>query len=47
VNSLICGPGELEQAHQPNESIARSSYEGGTKVVLSILHELCGAKTLS
>ena len=46
IDSLICGPGELEQAHQPNESIARGSYESGTNIVLSILHELCGAKAL-
>lgn len=43
IESLICGPGELEQAHQPNESVARSVYEGGTAVVLSVLHEMCGA----
>ena len=46
VDSLICGPGELDQAHQPNESIARASYENGTGVVLSTLHKLCGARTL-
>jgi len=45
IDSLICGPGELEQAHQPNESIKRSSYESGTQIVLSVLHQLCGAKT--
>ncbi len=28
IASLICGPGELEQAHQPNESIARAAFEG-------------------
>jgi acetylornithine deacetylase len=44
INSLICGPGELAQAHQPNESIARSVYDGGTAVVLSVLREMCGAR---
>ena len=46
IASLICGPGELEQAHQPNESIRRDAFENGTRHVLSVVRRLCGAETL-
>ena len=29
INTLICGPGEFAQAHQPNESIAQEAFERG------------------
>jgi len=37
IESIICGPGELEQAHQPNESLARDAYENGTSLILSVI----------
>jgi acetylornithine deacetylase len=43
IHSLICGPGELEQAHQPNESIRREAFAGGTEKILAVVHRLCGA----
>jgi acetylornithine deacetylase len=43
IASLICGPGDLEQAHQPNESIRREAFENGTNVILSVVNRLCGA----
>jgi acetylornithine deacetylase len=43
IASLICGPGDLEQAHQPNESIRRESFEKGTDIILSVVNRLCGA----
>jgi acetylornithine deacetylase len=43
IASLICGPGDLEQAHQPNESIRREAFESGTRVILDVVRALCGA----
>jgi len=45
IASLICGPGDLEQAHQPNESIRREAFENGTEVILSVVNTMCGAST--
>jgi acetylornithine deacetylase len=44
ITSLICGPGDLEQAHQPNESIRREAFENGTRTVLDVIYRMCGAK---
>jgi len=41
IASLICGPGDLEQAHQPNESIRREAFENGTAVILSVVNRMC------
>ena len=43
IASIVCGPGDLDQAHQPNESIRREAFEQGTDVILSVVHQLCGA----
>jgi len=37
---LICGPGDFEQAHQPNESIGRAALEEGPDKVLSVVARL-------
>lgn len=42
IASLICGPGDLEQAHQPNESIRRDAFERGTAVILAVVNRMCG-----
>jgi acetylornithine deacetylase len=44
ITSLICGPGDLEQAHQPNESIRREAFENGTRTVLEVIQRMCGAE---
>ena len=44
ITSLICGPGDLEQAHQPNESIRREDFENGTRTVLAVINRMCGAE---
>lgn len=41
IHSLICGPGEFEQAHQPNESIGREFFDGGTAIILDVIDRLC------
>jgi acetylornithine deacetylase len=41
IDSLVCGPGDLEQAHQPNESIDRQTFEEGPAVVRAVVERLC------
>lgn len=43
IASLICGPGDLEQAHQPDESVSRAAFESGTEHVLRVVERMCGA----
>ena len=45
IDSLICGPGDLDQAHQPNESIRRDAFENGTKHIVSVIQKMCGTQT--
>lgn len=42
ITSLICGPGDLDQAHQPNESIRRAPFERGTEMILRVVDRMCG-----
>jgi len=44
INSLICGPGELEQAHQPDESLSRRAFESGSDEILGVVLKLCGGR---
>ncbi|HYA35898.1 MAG TPA: M20/M25/M40 family metallo-hydrolase, partial [Candidatus Binataceae bacterium] len=41
INSLICGPGDFAQAHQPNESISRAAFERGTDLILRVVDRMC------
>jgi acetylornithine deacetylase len=41
IASLICGPGDLDQAHQPNESMRREAFENGSRVISDVIHALC------
>ncbi len=41
IVSLICGPGDLDQAHQPDESIRREPFERGTSIVLKVIDRSC------
>ncbi|MET0154270.1 MAG: M20 family metallopeptidase [Candidatus Binatia bacterium] len=41
VQSLLCGPGDFGEAHQPNESISRRAFEEGIPVIRSIIERLC------
>jgi acetylornithine deacetylase len=38
---LICGPGDMDQAHKPDESIRRTALEGGTEKILEVIGRLC------
>lgn len=44
IDSIICGPGDLDQAHQPDESISRRALENGVDDVLAISSALCGGR---
>jgi acetylornithine deacetylase len=44
IHSLVCGPGDLEQAHQPDESISREAFERGPDLILAVLARLLGAR---
>jgi acetylornithine deacetylase len=43
ITSLICGPGDLEQAHQPNEHIRRDAFERGPAMIQKVIDRLCCA----
>ncbi len=42
IDSLICGPGDLAEAHQPNESISRRALAGGVEPIVAIVGRICG-----
>ena len=41
ITCLICGPGDYEQAHQPNESIRREAFERGPAMILQVIEKMC------
>jgi acetylornithine deacetylase len=41
LDSLVCGPGDLDQAHQPNESIDRQAFENGPGLLRAVVERLC------
>jgi acetylornithine deacetylase len=43
ITSLICGPGDLDQAHQPNEYVRRDAFERGTAMISKVIERLCCA----
>ena len=42
IASLICGPGDLDQAHQPDESVSRAAFEAGTEHIVRVVERMCG-----
>ncbi len=42
IDSLICGPGDLAEAHQPNESLSRAALAAGVEPIVAIASRLCG-----
>jgi acetylornithine deacetylase len=42
ITSLICGPGDFDQAHQPNESVGRELFERGPEMILRVIDRMCG-----
>lgn len=41
IDSLICGPGELEQAHKPNESVSADALERGPRFIEEVIRRMC------
>ncbi len=41
IDSIVCGPGDLEEAHRPNESIGRDAFERGPGVIRAVVERLC------
>ncbi len=41
INSYICGPGELSQAHQPNESLPLAHFFKGQELLETLIYEWC------
>ncbi len=41
MHSLICGPGELDQAHQPDESIDAAALARGPDLLRRVIERLC------
>ena len=41
INSYVCGPDLLEQAHQPNESISVSNFVSGQEKLEQVIYEWC------
>jgi acetylornithine deacetylase len=45
IDSLICGPGDLAEAHQPNESISRRALARGVDPIAALIERMCGLGT--
>ncbi|HVA80788.1 MAG TPA: M20 family metallopeptidase [Candidatus Binataceae bacterium] len=41
ITSLICGPGEMDQAHQPDEYVRRDNFERGPSIVRRVIERMC------
>ncbi len=41
IQCLICGPGDYNQAHQPNESIGREALERGPSIMTQVIERMC------
>ncbi len=41
-SAVICGPGDIAQAHQPNEYISKAQFEAGHAFMQRLVDRLCG-----
>ena len=41
IDSLVCGPGDLTQAHQPDESIDAAAFHAGPEQIRRVVERLC------
>jgi acetylornithine deacetylase len=41
-SAVVCGPGDIAQAHQPNEYITVAQFEAGERFVARVVESLCG-----
>lgn len=42
IPAIVCGPGSIEQAHQPDEWIERAQIEQGARFMQKLIERLCG-----
>lgn len=42
VPTVICGPGDIDQAHRPNEYIPRAQFEKGLPFLGRLIEKVCG-----
>ena len=42
-SAVICGPGDIAHAHQPNEHITRAQFQAGERFVTRVVEHLCRA----
>jgi len=40
-SAVVCGPGDIAQAHQPNEYIEKAQFEAGEEFVARVVDNLC------
>jgi acetylornithine deacetylase len=40
-STVVCGPGDIAQAHQPDEYIEKAQFEEGEGVLRRLIGELC------
>jgi acetylornithine deacetylase len=40
LSVVVCGPGSIDQAHQPNEYISIDQFEQGTEFVRRLIAQL-------
>ncbi|MBW2396557.1 MAG: acetylornithine deacetylase [Deltaproteobacteria bacterium] len=40
MECIICGPGDLDEAHQPDESISRAAFEAGPDHIATVVRRL-------
>ena len=38
---MVCGPGDIAQAHQPDEFISVAQFEAGEAFVARLVDQLC------
>jgi len=41
METLVCGPGSIDVAHQPNEHTSRQQLEAATELYASLVHRFC------
>jgi acetylornithine deacetylase len=40
-SAVVCGPGDIAQAHQPNEFITVAQFEAGERFMSRVVESLC------
>jgi acetylornithine deacetylase len=46
MDCVICGPGAIEVAHKPNESVAKDQLQQAGELLDRLVAEMCGTGTI-